>query len=157
MNYGKFKSDLFILIQNITFPTPIIWANQSEPRPGKPYFTMYVTTGSDLLSFEELNFEGNFKRVSQRRATVSFNCFGHESIELMTQLQTAFQSDKEVLNFSRKNIALIDEGVVTDLTTLIDTRYESRSQMDCTFNWTSIVDEPIESIEEVVVNNNVIS
>lgn len=136
--------------------------NQNWPRPQKPYFSMKIISpaaryGDDTISNVADAF-GNpspvFNSGGPRKMTVSFHCYGNsheESYNYMSLWQTSLdlQNIQELLRGTGIAVWLI--GTVEDLSSLLNTGYEGRSHMDCTFGLAFNLESELGLIQELQV------
>lgn len=130
---------------------------QNAPRPELPYFTFNMTTpaakeGDDHDTYIGDGTTTTRNRGGQRRMVVSFNCFARdtdESLTLMSTLQGSFDLRSVQAELRKYGIAVWTIGSVADLTTLLQTGYEARTQMDVNFGVASNLVEDLGTVEEV--------
>jgi hypothetical protein len=117
---------------------------QNEPRPTKPYFSFKFTTPASKFGDDSkdpvLDNQGNPTTVVNsggvRRMSVSFDCYGNtheEAYNYMTAWQCGLDREDVQENLRRVGIAVWTIGNVADLSQLLNTGYEGRAHMDCTF------------------------
>lgn len=118
---------------------------QGVDRPAKPYMSFKFTTpaaknGDDTKS-SVLDDEGNpttfVNSGGVRKMTVSFNVYGNtheESYNFMGLWQTRLDMDDVQEHLRAAGIAVGIIGNVADLSQLLNTGFEGRSHMECTFN-----------------------
>lgn len=139
---------------------------QDEPRPKKPYFSFKFTTpaakSGDDSKDAVLDENGKPTTVWNsggiRAMTISFNCYGNsheEAYQYMALWQSYLDTypTQEVLR--RVGVAVWLIGNVADLSELLNTGYEGRSQMDCKFGVAANVESDLGSMEEVNVQGQV--
>lgn len=117
---------------------------QDSRRPAKPYFDFKLTTpaaksGDDTKSTVLDQFGEPTTFVNSggvRKMTVEFNCFGtshEEAYNYMGLWQTALDLANIQEDLRRAGIAVWIIGNLVDLSQLLNTAYEGRSHMECTF------------------------
>lgn len=135
----------------------------NNPRPPLPYFSFKITTAAAKEGDDHDEYIGNgtttiHNRGGQRRMVVSFQCYTastDESFELMCTWQGALELRSVQEELRKYGIAVWIVGNVADLTSLLQTGYEARSQMDVTFGIASNLTEDLGTIEEVQVQGEV--
>lgn len=116
---------------------------QHEPRPKKPYFTFKLTvpaakSGDDS---KDVVYSGSTPTTvvnsgGVRKMTVVFDCYGkshEEAYNYMGLWQTSLDLENIQEDFRAQGIAVWVIGDVADLSQLLNTGYEGRSHMECTF------------------------
>lgn len=135
--------------------TTLIWADQDGDRVKRPYVTMKVINPGTLLGRPEASYDEDADKdfvLSQRSLTLSVNAFGVESEQKILELQQALSTEKVSALMDARNISLIDEGTVADLSIVVDSGFETRFQLDIEFGWSMSVDDSVGTIETVIVN-----
>lgn len=167
MNRKALEDALFEVIEPL-LPSGVtlIWEDQSAPRPEKPYVSMNFLSPSQRIGFDESRVSGaNFSLVGQRRFVVSINAFGENRMENEDALDAADLLEPVVQGMYREDtlaalcelgLASVNEGEIRDLTALLESRYESRAQVDLTFHRTVSQSEEITPIEKVEVNERLV-
>lgn len=136
---------------------------QNNPRPPLPYFTYNITTAAGKEGDDHDTYDGDgvstiHNRGGQRRLVVSFNCFA-ETMDEVFNLMTTFQGSLDLRTVQEQlrkfGIAVWTIGSVADLSSLLQTGYEARSQMDVNFGVASNLTEDVGTIETVEVEPTV--
>lgn len=165
MRYTEFKQALFDCVNAVftsleTPPTGVVWAPQVNPRLPKPYVTLYpinpsiADKGQDQTQF---NRDGDYVVSGQRKSIVSINAYGLGGLDILHDFQSAIFDPDVVIAFALAGIAVLDVTNLRDLSILVDTAYETRGQIDCTFGWVAERVVPTVPIEEVFINDVEIS
>jgi hypothetical protein len=141
-----------------------------EPE-GKNYGTLKLLTGpvmigdSDSNSYENIS-DGRIKATSsgQRELTLSINIYRRGAGTLMSKLQKLFESRtfKErlyrlALTKYQKELVIVEALSSQDLTSLVQSDYEERFQMDVRLRTISEVTEIIDPIDEVSIDGKVVN
>lgn len=129
----------------------------NTPRPELPYLTYNITTAAGKEGDDHDVYEGDgvstiHTRGGQRRLVVSLNCFARdtdEALNLMTTLQGSLELRTIQAELRKFGIAVWTIGSVADFTSLLQTGYEARSQMDVNFGVASNLTEDVGTIEQV--------
>ncbi len=139
---------------------------QNTPRPQKPYFTIKFLgpagkTGDDSAQ-NLLDQNGNpttvWNRGGQRKVTIDFNCYGtshEEAYNYMALWQSSLELETIQEDLRRSGIALWLNGSVADLSALLNTGYEGRSQMSVEFGVASNLTEDLSSMDTVTVDGTI--
>lgn len=155
INYKQIRKTLSNLVSFVT-GVECILSEQTTPqsvRPRLPYFSFKMISPSIKSGNDSILMKGQtLSKTGLRKMVVSFQCFSHEheeSYELMSLLQAALELPS-IQEFLRKQgLALWLNGSVTDLSQLLNTGYEARSQMDVQFGFTSQLNDTLSTIEFV--------
>lgn len=136
----------------------VIFAEQSEHRPNLPYATIkFVNPGIRVGSIDELRVEGEtFTTAGLRTALVSLNIFGKGANDLMSALRDSLDRPDVVDEFEAAEIAHIGENGPNDLTELMETKYQERSQLDLTIQYAQVRATSVVPIEHVVIENEIL-
>lgn len=128
-------------------PMPVLYAEpetQNTPRPANPYMTLKFTTpsaksGDDTKSWVK-DSHGNPTTVVNsggvRQMTVDFDSYGNsheEAYNIMAIWQTALDLWDVQATLREAGVAVWIIGTVADLSQLLNTAYEGRAHMTCTF------------------------
>lgn len=139
---------------------------QNEPRPAKPYFSFKFTTPAAKFGDDSkdpvLDSNGNATTMVNsggvRRMSVSFDAYGEsheEAYNYMLAWQCALDREDIQEDLRRQGIAVWIIGAVADLSQLLNTGYEGRSHMDCTFGFAVNTQSDLGRIEEVPVQGTI--
>ncbi len=139
---------------------------QGAPRPALPYFSMKITTpgaknGDDAL-YNIPNGSGqgtdNWGRGGNRKMSVSFSCYAlipEDAYSYMALWQASLELEAVQSLLSKATIAVWLIGNVADLSKLLNTGYEGRSQMDVQFGVSSNITQRLDEIDTATVTGNV--
>ena len=154
----------------------VIRANQSAariPATGVPedknYATIYLITGpvqvgdSDYERFEEEGVGGlKVTTEGQRELTLSVNIYRKGAGTLMSKLQKLFNSrlfKHRLYSLMKdkysKELVVVEALSSQDLTSLVQSDYEERFQMDVLLRTTSEITETVDPIDTVVLEEEV--
>lgn len=167
MNRRELEDVLFEVVEpHLPAGVHLIWEDQSAPRPEKPYVSLNFLLPSQRIGHDELRGEGDqFFLVGQRRFVLSVNAFGEsrqenedalDAADLLEPVVQGLYSEETLSQLLAAGIASVDEGQVRDLTALLESRYESRAQVDLTFHRTVSKSETLPIIEKVEVNDQLV-
>lgn len=150
------KKAVYDLIRKYINPAAtVIWENQAEARPPKPYCALLFITGPIRIGHDsEIVVTDKTQVRGIREMVLSVNYFGTNALAEMSRLQTAFgfPSAREML--LRDNIVFVKETGLRDLSSLMENRFESRSQMDVMIRLTENVTDIDSTIVEAVILEN---
>lgn len=123
-----------------------IWSEQDSPRPKRPYGTLRFLTGPVKSGADEERVcdDGSVLTSGPRQFTLSVNIYGEESLNLMATLQDSLDLPSCREYFRGHGLSVFEELGVQNLTSLIESEYEDRSQMDIIFNYASNVEDIVD-------------
>lgn len=132
---------------------PAIWAEQEGPRLERPYASLKLITGQVKTNgIDSMRYvsEGKFTLVGDRRITCSINVFGSGAHDVLMSARDSLDDPSVVDSLFADGLSVWDEGDPQDLTTKLETHWETRAQMDTIFGLAGELDiEPgiIEHVE----------
>jgi hypothetical protein len=152
------KKAVYDLIRKyIKTEATVIWENQAEARPPKPYCSLLFITGTTRLGHDSEFVEGEKVKVKgMREMILSVNYFGTNAMAELSRVQTAlgFPTAREML--LKDNIVFVTESGMRDLSALMENRFESRAQMDVRIRITdSDIDLDSTIVETVQLENDI--
>lgn len=141
---------------------------QDAPRPGLPYFSFKFTSPGIKSGDDDkrniLDGDGNptnrWVSGGVRKMAISFHCYAkshEEAYNYMGLWQAALDSEPVQENLRRGGVAVWVIGNVADLSQLLNTGYEGRSQLDCSFGVASNYVSDLGSMESVEVQGSISS
>lgn len=127
---------------------------QDAPRPARPYFTMKIMVAAGRSADDSTQYSntGVTNRGGQRRMSVSFQCFAtshEEAYNYMALWQSCLDLFTTQEQLRKAGIAVWTIQNVADISQLLNTGYEGRSQLDCTFGIASNLTEDLSYVHEV--------
>ena len=134
----------------------IIWADQAEARPQKPYVTLKILSTPTPLEEDLMNNLGQTAIKQSSDFTVSVNYYGERAFTRLARLIAAAEFPTQTEKWDLANVSYKESSGIRDLTSLMETKFETRAQADLVFgNSDVIVDLEstyIETVEEVQQN-----
>ena len=129
----------------------VIWEEQAEARPQRPYATLNIITGAVMVGEDDhrQDVSGKFTWEGQRKITVSCNIWSDTGLQTMADVQSSLRKASNQLAFNQAGIAPTDYGNVQKLSSLFGNRFEDRFQMDVIFTVVELINDdavPIESV-----------
>lgn len=135
----------------------------NAPRPALPYFTLKILTPAMMYGTDEFRPipDTTTQNVyGPRGMVVSFNAYGRsheEAYSYATLWQAALGTQTTRESLAGAGIAVWRPGNVGDLSVVLNTGYEGRAHLDCTFGLTSNVVEDTGQITSVDIGGTVSS
>lgn len=152
-------------IQKVTGITAVLEEGEAPnvPRPPKPYFSFKLINPADKSGDDsKQNVLDQFGQPTSiwnsggvRKMTVSFNCYGRtheEAYNYMSLWQTALDLENIQEDLRIAGIAVWVIGNVADLSKLLNTAYEGRAHMDCTFGIASNIQSDLGYMDTVTID-----
>lgn len=134
MNFDAIDKALYDWV-NIFTGQNVIWLNQNSPRPDRPYLTLYKSTllpiGHDFES--NVNIGGELRIGGIRQLTLQISHYGNNSMGVLESLMVSLHMDQYKDILVAEGITYLDRLAINDLSTLLDTEFENRAQMDLLF------------------------
>lgn len=142
LNLPSFKEFVYDWLTSIVDPTvTVIWENQAEHRPKKPYISLNIISGPVKRGQDDILIDdlGRTTVSGLREMTVSTNYFGENAVGELGIVQTSFELPSVIEEFADQNICLVMDGGIKNLTSLMENRFETRAQMDIRFRVTDMM------------------
>lgn len=130
--FQDLRDTLYAVISTETGLTTI-FAQQNAPRPDLPYCVINILSNVKIgLRDEqrEINDLNEATYCGTREATVEVQFFGDDAFQNAQLLQAAFSKQGVLETFRDADMAIVDDGDVTDITTSLDSQFEVRAILD---------------------------
>ena len=136
----------------------IMWLAQDAPRPARPYVGLNVLVGPGRVGHDALTevTPGVYDLVGVREMTCSVNVYGERADQFVDQLMCSLEKPTVQERLATFGLAMIEQSDPTDLTALIETRWEARSQFDVRFRVTSKTRDNVGYVQKVELTNQVL-
>jgi len=135
--------------------------NQSDaPRPDLPYFGYKITSPGVPMgdaNFQDSNGGQDFSYGTQMKMSVSFHCYAldqDEAYNKMMLFQMALNTNPIQESFRRKGLAIWDWGTVADLSALLNTGYQGRTQFDVQFGYAANLISTVGTIDTIDITGH---
>lgn len=161
INFLTVKNNLYDwAVTVVPMGMPIIYWEVNAPRPVIPYVTLQisqVTAVNQDYSAPDSDSSGNIFMKGDRQFTLAVQSYGGDSLTVMENLRTSLQKQTVLDTLRANGIVFYQSLTINDITDLVDSKYESRSQLDILFGIGQVyADSPgffdeIE-VEEVFIN-----
>ena len=134
--------------------------SQNWQRPSKPYFSIKMLGPAAKSGDDDKRYLGGdvWNSGGVRKMTIEFNCYGqtHEdAYNYMTLWQTALDQENVQEALRQAGIAVWIIGNVADLSQLLNTGFEGRSHLECTFGIAANITSNIGEMDSVVVDGKI--
>jgi hypothetical protein len=145
--------DWVVLALSTPTPPPIYWGDQNAPRPDNPSVRLKFIAGPNMVGLDEIrDVEGDpdlFAIVGPRTFLLSVTGQGDTAINLVSQLQTSVSDPSKVAKLGEDGVSILSIGTSRDVTQLMETKYETRHQVDVNLLVTEYVETELGVIEDL--------
>ena len=120
---------IFIAIPKMNdYPDQVIFANENGPRPNLPYFTINITASSKIghVNRIETDAVGIQRSKIDNDISVSIQCFGKQSADLLVLLRNSLQKESVLLFFDENRLVIRDDTQITNIALQVDKTIEKR-------------------------------
>lgn len=168
IDFNAIRTALVRQVQSVTGLTTILSEpeTQDERRPGVsgppslPYFSLKILQPGAKSGDDDKRYVSNttWNSGGVRKMTVEFDCYGNsheEAYNWMATWQTALDLEDVQMNLRMAGIAVWVIGDVADLSALLNTGYEGRAHLECTFGIAMNLQSDLGSIETVPIEGTV--
>jgi hypothetical protein len=123
-------------VANLPSGMPVIFYYANAPRPTVSYVTLniqsVVAVNQDWTdSSTDVNGVVNMK--GDRQFTLSIQAYGGDTLTTLENLRTSLQKQTVLDTLRANGIVFYQSLTINDITALVDSRYESRAQLDVLF------------------------
>lgn len=133
--------------------------NQNFPRPNNQYITILINPQSriGMAAVYRPDSVGVSTIVGNREFTVFLQCYGTDSMQILSDLRDSLEKRSVISFFCENHIGSIDTLLISDISQLLDNQFEPRASLDLLFRTSSIVDDKVGLIEEIEGDGQYIS
>lgn len=135
-----------------------IFSQQDGPRPDKPYLTLKLTGPFRVTTTDPRTFDSDsntFKFAGYRRFNLSIQSYGLENLDVLDEIILGTQDPEYKSILKDCDIGIESRGNVTDITSLISTKWEKRGSLDISFITSKIKLTNIGLIESAEIDGEV--
>ena len=173
INYTIVKSNLYDwAVGAVPVGMPVIYYNPNAPRPTVPYVTLYlnsITAVNQDYSYPNADSMGVINMKGDRNFTLQVQAYGGEPLNVLENMRSSLQKVTILDALRTAGIAFYQSLTITDITELVDSKFERRAQMDILFGIgqtytdnpgyfnTVVVDETILNVDETIVYEDTIT
>lgn len=150
----------------------VIFADQRGDQPDTPYGTVKLLSGPKVLGHDEerqpdeLDLDSDVLISGQRRILVSLNIYSNKdsqkpggtdkpgALERMRNVRDSLELPTVYTALNDQGISINDKGEIQNLSTLLETTFQERAQLDITFGFASNIGDQPGTIVEVVIGGD---
>ena len=130
----------------------VIWSDQNAPQPQPPFITLKIINETDIgLTGEKYYVDETFNYLQTKSITLSINMYGGNAQQVLSTLENSLMLPEVREYFRNSLIIQYDCSEVTNIATLMDTVYESRSNLDVMFYVQNAISSTSTNIDSVAI------
>lgn len=153
INWETVKTNIYNwVVANIPMGMPVTMYYENAPRPSAPYVTINLSSITQIgwdWTPSPSNDAGDISLIGDREFIVQLQAYGGDPFTVMENLRTSLQKET-VLNTLRANgIVFANWYPINDITELVDTLFQKRTQMDVLFRIAQTATESLGTIATV--------
>lgn len=145
-------------VANLPSNMPVIYWYNNAPRPTVDYVTLYISSvvqiGRDYISPPTSDMSGISNQVGDREFTLQVQAYGGDPLTILESLRTSLQKQSVLSSLQAVGLVYVNWFPITDITDLIDSRYEQRATMDLLFRVADIYTDTVGNINTVELTEN---
>ena len=138
-----------------------IWAEQSGPKPKRPYATLKLITGAVKVGGEDnlrQYTSGKFVLNGPRTVTVRCQVFGEGALDILSTVRDSLDDPSIIDGLDLSGLSVQDDGEPSNVTERLETSYEIRAVMDVKFDFNEERVANVGYVSETTVNGrNIVS
>jgi len=141
-------------IQNLPSGMPVIYLYPNAPRPSVDYVSLYISNITQVgwdWTQDPLDDTGISKMVGDREFIVQAQAYGGDPVTVLQNLRTSLQKQSVLDSLRVNGIVFFNWGPISDITELIDSRFEQRATMDIYFRIADLYNDNLGVINTVVL------
>lgn len=135
LNFETIKTNLYSWATANSGGASVIFLNENAPRPAQPYVTLFLSSltqiGEDYTPESDVN--GLVDMVGDREFTLQIQTYGGDCITRLENLRSSLQMQTVLDTLRANGIVFVNHFAISDVTELLDSRFEKRAAMDVLF------------------------
>lgn len=135
LNFETIKTNLYSWATANSGGASVIFLNENAPRPSQPYVTLFLSSlnqiGEDYTPESDVN--GLVDMVGDREFTLQIQTYGGDCITRLENLRSSLQMQTVLDTLRANGIVFVNHFAISDVTELLDSRFEKRAAMDVLF------------------------
>lgn len=135
LNFETIKTNLYSWATANSGGASVIFLNENAPRPAQPYVTLFLSSlnqiGEDYTPESDVN--GLIDMVGDREFTLQIQTYGGDCITRLENLRSSLQMQTVLDTLRANGIVFVNHFAISDVTELLDSRFEKRAAMDVLF------------------------
>ncbi len=116
--------------------TTVYWDEPEAPKPAAPALRLNLIAGPTMFGLDELRSVAGdadaFEIVGPRSFMLSVTAFGSTAFQLIADLQTSISDPTQMQVLEAANVAVLSTSSPRDVTVPLETKFETRAQIDVT-------------------------
>lgn len=135
LNFETIKTNLYNWATANNGGASVIFLNENAPRPAPSYVTLFLSSlnqiGEDYTPRADVN--GMVDMVGDREFTLQIQTYGGDCITRLENLRSSLQMQTVLDTLRANGIVFVNHFSISDVTELLDSRFEKRAAMDVLF------------------------
>ena len=138
LNYNTIRQSLYSWASlNVPMGMPVIFYEPNAPRPIVPYVTLYLSSITQInedYTAPKTDSNGIVFMRGDRSFILQTQAYGGDHLTVLENLRTSLQKETVLNTLAANGIIFNLAGIINDITTLVDSQFERRAQLDITFS-----------------------
>lgn len=137
LNFDSVKSSLYQWAALVVpVGMPVIYYQPNAPRPKIPYVSLYLTSivavNQDFTS-SHADLSGDVYMKGDRNFTLQIQAYGNDPLTVLENMRISLQKQSILDTLRANGIAFYQSLTISDISSLVDSQFEKRAQMDVLF------------------------
>ena len=177
LSYATIQTNIYTwAAANVPAGMPVIWYEPNSPRPvvslvKVPYITLLIASSIQInqdYSAPNANSSGVINMSGDRQFILQIQAYGGDTFTVLENLRTSLQKQSVLDTLRTNGIVFFNSFDINDITTLVDSQFEERAQMDIRFgigqtytdapgyfDTIEIEEEVLNAVEVIVYNDTI--
>lgn len=159
INFTTVKLNLYQwAVAQVPVGMPVIFYEPNAPRPEVPYVTLYlnsVVAVNQDWSAPDADVNGVIDMKGDRQFTLEVQAYGGEPLNVMENLRTSLQKASVLDGLRTNGIAFYQSLLISDITGLVDSKFERRAQLDILFGIGQVYLDDPGYFDEVIIDGEI--
>ena len=138
---------------------PVIYYQPNAPRPNEPYVSLYlnsITAVNQDYSAPNSDVNGNIYMHGDRNFTLQVQAYGNDPLTVLENMRISLQKQTVLDTLRANGIAFYQSLTITDITDLVDSKYERRAQLDILFGIGQVYQDAPGYFDIIEVDENIL-
>lgn len=155
INFSSVKDSLYSwAFTQLGGNVPVVYYFPNAPRPTVDYISLYLSTFDQIgwdWTQNPVDNTGISEMVGDREFNLQVQGYGGDPISMLEILRTSLQKESVLDTLRTAGIVFVSWNKITDITALVDSRFEHRAMMDIRFRIAQIYSDDLGVINNVEV------
>lgn len=153
INFDTLRNNLYDwAVDNLPTDTPVIYLYPNAPRPTVDYISLLLSSFNQIgwdYTQDPLDDSGVAELVGDREFILQVQGYGGDPMSLLEGLRTSLQKQTVLDSLRANGIVFVSWFPISDITALIDSRFEKRASMDVKFRLAQVYSDDLGVINTV--------